>query len=347
MTEGVPRMSDDAPGGPVGNPSHDPWAAPGSVPDGTEGPQYAHVPLDKPAASDAGSASGGPAAATTAASGASARDGAEPAPQDARASTGPALAADHWPAPAPQDARASTGPALAADHWPAPAPAPDHDSGVTIAAGEVPAPQDLAPSSVHDQQTVTSLPGVTPTPAAGTPQGDASFASFPPPLPGTVSPGSVSGPSPFAPPADGAVPPPPISPDGPGQVPYGYPGGYGHPGPPGYGVTPSHGGGPGYGGVPSHGGTPGHYGWPGVQPAPSNGMGITAMVLGIVAAVGFCLWPIAIVVGVLALIFGLIGRSKANRGEATNPGQALAGIICGATGLALGMGLAVLIIVAP
>ncbi|MFC9285872.1 DUF4190 domain-containing protein [Streptomyces sp. NPDC057052] len=313
-------MSDDAPGGPAGNSPHHPWAAPGSVPDGAEGPQYAHVPLDKPVTSGGGSASGGPVAEAATASGASTRDGAEPAPQDAPASAGPAPAADPWPAPAP---------------------APDHDSGVTIAAGEVPTPQDPAPSSVHDQRTMTSLPGVAPAPAAGTPQGDASFASFPPPRPGTASPGPLGGPGPFAPPADGAVPPPPISPDGPGQVPYGGPGGYGHPGPPGYGVTPSYGGGPGYGV------TPGHYGWPGTQPAPSNGMGTTAMVLGIVAAGGFCLWPVAIVVGVLALIFGLIGRGKADRGEATNPGQALAGIICGAAGLVLGVGLAVLIIVAP
>ncbi|MGV9939158.1 DUF4190 domain-containing protein [Streptomyces sp. NPDC003401] len=275
-------MSDDVPGGPAGDPSHDPWAAPGSVPEGTEGPQYAHVPLDEP---DGGSASADP------------------------------------------------------DPWPAPAPAADHGSGVTIAAGEVPLPRDLVPPSVHDQRTVTSLPGVTPTPPVGTSGGDAPFASFPPPRPGTASP--VASPGPFAPPADGAVPPPPISPDGPGQVPYGYPGGYGHPGPHGYGATPSH------GAAPTYGGAPGHYGWPGMPPAPSNGMGITAMVLGIVAAVGFCLWPVAIVVGVLALIFGLIGRSKADRGEATNPGQALAGIICGAVGLALGVGLAVLLIVAP
>ncbi|MFF9057145.1 DUF4190 domain-containing protein [Streptomyces sp. NPDC014882] len=286
-------MSDDAPGGPAGNPSHDPWTAPGSVPEGTEGPQYAHVPLDKPAAPAGGSASDGPAAQATTAS----------------------------------------GPVPTAGLWPAPAPTPAHGSGVTIAAGEVPTPQEHAPPSVHDQQTMTSLPGVTPAPAAGTAPGDAPFASFPPPRPGTASPGGTA-PGPFAPPADGAVPPPPISPDGPGQVPYGYPGGYGPPGPPGYGATPSHGG-------------PAPYGWPGMPPAPSNGMGITAMVLGIVAAVGFCLWPVAIVVGVLALIFGLIGRSKANRGEATNPGQALAGIICGAVGLVLGVGLAVLIIVGP
>ncbi|WP_245873350.1 DUF4190 domain-containing protein, partial [Streptomyces phaeoluteigriseus] len=148
-------------------------------------------------------------------------------------------------------------------------------------------------------------------------------------------------PRPLRPTRRRGVPPPPISPDGPGHVPYGYPGGYGFPGGPGYGGVPGHGGTPGYGGVP------GYYGWAAPQPGPSNGMGMAAMVLGIVAAVGFCLWPVAIITGVLALIFGLIGRSKANRGEASNPGQALAGVICGTVGILLGTGLAVLIMVAP
>lgn len=286
-------MSDDAPT----DSAHHPWAAPGSVPGGTEGPQYAaHVPLEKR------DASGAPAA---------------PAARD--------------------DTRAASG-VSDPDAWPAPAPV--HDSGVTIASSEVPTPQDHVPPSVHDQRTVTSLPSVTPTPTVGTPRADAPFASFPPPHPATAS--AAAGPDPFAPPADGAVPPPPISPEGPGQMaPYGYPGGYGFPGQPG------HGGAPGYGGTSGYGGVPGYYGWAAPQQGPSNGMGMAAMVLGIVAAVGFCLWPVAIITGVLALIFGLIGRSKANRGEAANPGQALAGIICGSVGIVLGVGLAVLIMVAP
>ncbi|MFF4489004.1 DUF4190 domain-containing protein [Streptomyces sp. NPDC001544] len=110
------------------------------------------------------------------------------------------------------------------------------------------------------------------------------------------------------------VPPPPISPDGPGQLPYGYPG------QPGYGYPAGHG-----------------YGWPGTQPTPSNGMGTAALSLGILAALCFWLWPLAIVLGVLAVIFGVIGRGKARRGEATNGGQSLAGIICGAAGLVLGL----------
>ncbi|MGW0706969.1 DUF4190 domain-containing protein [Streptomyces sp. NPDC002643] len=147
---------------------------------------------------------------------------------------------------------------------------------------------------------------------------------FAPPAPNAAFPRQFIHGSPGAP-----VPPPPISPEGPGQLPYGY---------------------PQYPGGPAHGGV-GHpvpgYGWPGLTPPPSNGMGIASMVLGICASVLFCLWPLAIVLGVLAVIFGAIGRVKARRGEATNPGHALAGIICGAVGVLLGIGFIVLILVAP
>ncbi|MER7219187.1 DUF4190 domain-containing protein [Streptomyces eurythermus] len=122
------------------------------------------------------------------------------------------------------------------------------------------------------------------------------------------------------------MPPPPIAPDGPGQVPYGYPGtlpAYGYPG-------PAH---ASYGAAPYPGGN--GYGWPGMQAAPSNGMGTASLVLGILSDIGFLAWPLALVLGVLAIIFGALGRGKAKRGEATNPGVALAGLICGATGVVL------------
>ncbi|MBL1084978.1 DUF4190 domain-containing protein [Streptomyces actinomycinicus] len=121
------------------------------------------------------------------------------------------------------------------------------------------------------------------------------------------------------------MPPPPIAPDGPGQVPYGYPGtapSYGYPGPQ---QTP-------YVPYPTGNG----YGWPvGMQLPASNGMGTASLVLGILSAVGFLMWPVALVLGILAVIFGGIGRGKAGRGEASNPGVALAGIICGAVGIVL------------
>ncbi|WUR79835.1 DUF4190 domain-containing protein [Streptomyces phaeochromogenes] len=203
------------------------------------------------------------------------------------------------------------------------------------------------PPSVHDQQTVTSLPGGmpqvpgagtgagTPVPPGSTPSGAQPWANpFAPPNPFGPPTGA---PHPYAPPAGphlhptpgSSVPPPPIAPEGPGQMPYGY-GGY--PGYPAYGSGP--GGGPGYG-------------WPGMPMAPSNGLGTAGLVLGIIAAVGFCLWPVALACGILAVIFGAIGRGKARRGEATNPGQALAGIICGAVGIALAIAFVVVFLIVP
>lgn len=213
---------------------------------------------------------------------------------------------------------------------------------VDAAPGERSGP---TPPSVHDQQTVTSLPGGTPQvpgagagPGAGTaPVPPGSSPSGTPPWANPFAPPAASAPpNPFGPPAgpphpyapSPAVPPPPIAPEGPGQMPYGY-GGY-----PGY---------PAYGGP---GGGPG-YGWPGMPMAPSNGLGTAGLVLGIIAAVGFCLWPVALACGILAVIFGAIGRGKARRGEATNPGQALAGIICGAVGIALAIAFVVVFLIVP
>jgi heme/copper-type cytochrome/quinol oxidase subunit 2 len=45
--------------------------------------------------------------------------------------------------------------------------------------------------------------------------------------------------------------------------------------------------------------------------------------------------PVGVVLGVLALIFGIIGVRRARRGEATNRGQALAGAITGGIGLVI------------
>ncbi|WP_405589716.1 DUF4190 domain-containing protein [Streptomyces sp. NBC_01092] len=194
------------------------------------------------------------------------------------------------------------------DPWAA-GPGPGH----TVASNEPPA---WAAPSVHDQRTVTSMPSAGQF--AEPPGPPNPFAA---PGPTHADPFAAPGPmhaDPFAAPyaAHGEpVPPPPMSPDGPGQVPYGYPA-------------------PG----------PGYYGWPGMQPMPSNGMGTAGLVLGIISAAIFCLWPLAIILGVLALIFGAIGRAKARRGEATNPGQALAGMICGAAGTVLGFGMLALVI---
>lgn len=70
----------------------------------------------------------------------------------------------------------------------------------------------------------------------------------------------------------------------------------------------------------------------GYQPppmAPRNGLGIAALVIAILGLV-FC-WSVigGVVLGVVAVIIGIVGRGRAKRGEATNGGVALAGILLG------------------
>lgn len=241
-----------------------------------------------------------------------------------------------WPAPADgggQDTQAQDGSLVdarttetsrraAPDPWALPSdrtPASGGPGETVVAGGTPPWSAPSAPAtpspSVHDQQTVTSFPALGDHPAPAQPWTGPS-APVPPPAP-------VPAANPFAPPAGGApVPPPPIGPEGPGPAAYGYPGGGG------YGAAPA----------------PAYSGWAGTAPMPNNGLGVTGLVLGIISAAVFCLWPVAILLGVLAVIFGGIGRGKALRGEATNGGQALAGIICGSVGIALGIAFGVIVL---
>lgn len=71
-----------------------------------------------------------------------------------------------------------------------------------------------------------------------------------------------------------------------------------------------------------------------------NGMGVTALVLGIIGAV-IGLIPLfglgAIILGILAVVFGLVGFSRARKGAATNRKMSLIGAILGVIALALGI----------
>lgn len=67
--------------------------------------------------------------------------------------------------------------------------------------------------------------------------------------------------------------------------------------------------------------------------APRNGMGTAALVLGIIGLVLFWTVVLGVILGVLALIFGIIGRKRATRHEASNGGVALAGAILGGVAL--------------
>ncbi|OIJ89568.1 DUF4190 domain-containing protein [Streptomyces colonosanans] len=112
------------------------------------------------------------------------------------------------------------------------------------------------------------------------------------------------------------VPPPPIAPSGPGAAPYAAPGGYGYPAPPGYAG----------------------FGWPGMPMPPRNGFGTAALALGILSVILFCVYGVvSLVLGILAVVFGVKGRKQADRGEADNRGQAQAGFVLGIVGIVLGV----------
>ncbi|MFF2078414.1 DUF4190 domain-containing protein [Kitasatospora sp. NPDC058162] len=84
--------------------------------------------------------------------------------------------------------------------------------------------------------------------------------------------------------------------------------------------------------------------WPGYPvsaPQPRNGLGVAAMVLGIVGTVlslAIILFWLSWLPALLALIFGIIGLGYVRKGQATNRGVALAGVILGITGLLVSVG---------
>ncbi len=148
---------------------------------------------------------------------------------------------------------------------------------------------------------------------------------------------------PFAPPPAGATPTPRPSGAQPGgeqpgaQRPGGEPG-YSQPayGQPPYGQPPQ--------GQPPYGqqyGSYTPYGAPTAQRR--NGFGVAALVLGITSIVPG-LFYLGLVLGPLAIIFGVLGRKRARRQEADNGGMALAGIITGVIGLILAAAVTIAVI---
>ncbi|MEU5940647.1 hypothetical protein ABZ807_15990 [Micromonospora sp. NPDC047548] len=67
-----------------------------------------------------------------------------------------------------------------------------------------------------------------------------------------------------------------------------------------------------------------------------NTLGLVSMILGIAAIPMVCCY-LGIPLGIAAAVTGWLGRQKAAQGLANNAGQALAGLICGGVGLALGI----------
>ncbi|WP_405776643.1 DUF4190 domain-containing protein [Streptomyces sp. NBC_00859] len=222
------------------------------------------------------------------------------------------------------------------DHAPRPSGDPEPPGDPWAAPDQsVPLDKPQPPRGpVHDQPTVTAMPNVEPGESAGQtgPAQQAPGQQAPGPyIPGQQTPGqhgpASAGYAPPAYPAPGSVPPPPVAPNGPGQ---GAPGTYGYPSYPGAAPGPQ---GPAAYGYPGYPGYGGQSGWNSPQQRPANGYGVAALVLGILSVVIFCAWGLGIILGTLALIFGILGRKRANRGEANNGGMALTGIILGPIGI--------------
>lgn len=107
---------------------------------------------------------------------------------------------------------------------------------------------------------------------------------------------------------------------------------------------------PGPGQPPSYGQPAAPYGqtWqpggPAGYPRPmANGLGVAALVIGVIA-LPFSLLVVGGLFGVLAIILGFLARGRVKRGEANNPGVALAGILTG--GLAVLIAIALVLVLA-
>jgi Domain of unknown function (DUF4190) len=93
------------------------------------------------------------------------------------------------------------------------------------------------------------------------------------------------------------------------------------------------------GGYPAPGGYPPPGGYPQAA-GRRNGVGVAALVIGVVALVLVVLLlfsPLGAFLGLVAVVLGIVGLVRANRGEADNRGQAVTGLITGGLALLLGI----------
>jgi hypothetical protein len=70
---------------------------------------------------------------------------------------------------------------------------------------------------------------------------------------------------------------------------------------------------------------------------PRNGLGVAALIVGVCALIGSFSIAGGIVLGIVAVILGFVGRGRVRRGEATNGGVATAGIVLGVLGIIAGL----------
>lgn len=101
---------------------------------------------------------------------------------------------------------------------------------------------------------------------------------------------------------------------------------------------------------PNSGGYGGYGGAPPYGPAPaagsgSNPMAIVALVLGILSIPLSCFYGFGIILGIVAIVLGVIAGRKAKAGQAGQGGLARAGLITGIVGVVVGVVVLVLVAV--
>ena len=76
--------------------------------------------------------------------------------------------------------------------------------------------------------------------------------------------------------------------------------------------------------------TPGQYGaFPQQQSNAGQGLGITSLILGILALPLTCFHGVGLLFAIIAIILGHIGHSQSRRANGQANGMAVAGLICG------------------
>ena len=80
-----------------------------------------------------------------------------------------------------------------------------------------------------------------------------------------------------------------------------------------------------------------YYGYPPPIQPPKNGFGIASLVLAIIALL--CVWSVfvGVILGLVAVVIGILGRARVKRGIANNGGVAVAGIVLGALAIIVGL----------
>ncbi|MET8350948.1 MULTISPECIES: DUF4190 domain-containing protein [unclassified Micromonospora] len=82
------------------------------------------------------------------------------------------------------------------------------------------------------------------------------------------------------------------------------------------------------------------------QQGQNNTLGLVSMILGIASIPLLCCFYLGIPLGIAGVVTGYLARQKVAQGQASNAGQAKAGLICGAVAVGLGILLIILSVVA-